>query len=91
MSDRTVALIADDHIPGLWRVRYPNGELSIRLNRSRASDLALALRQNGPARRKATEKPNRVPAISGSASHATHAATDATGSRAPPRGGGVPR
>jgi hypothetical protein len=51
MSDRSIALIPDDKYPGLWHVRYPDGELSIRLNHTRAAELAYALRQNGPARR----------------------------------------
>jgi hypothetical protein len=52
-SARTpIAVIVPDSVyPGVYRIRWPSGELSDMVNLSRAKDAALAICERGPPRR----------------------------------------
>jgi hypothetical protein len=91
MSDRTIALIPDSQYPGTWRIKTPDGVLSVRLNSSRAVNLAHALRNQPRARREAREKANPRAGYRGRAELRNSAATDATALQTPPVRRGVPR
>ena len=47
-----IALVVPDSVyPGMYRIRWPSGELSDMVNLSRAKDAALAICERGPPRR----------------------------------------
>jgi hypothetical protein len=37
------SIIPDEKYPGMWRVKYPDGQLSDMVNRTRAKDAAMVL------------------------------------------------
>jgi hypothetical protein len=44
-----IAIIPDDRYPHMWRIRFPDGSLSDRLNHQRAAEVAYAYRRKGAA------------------------------------------
>jgi hypothetical protein len=44
-------VVSESVYPGMYRIRWPSGELSDMVNLSRAKDAALAICERGPPRR----------------------------------------
>jgi hypothetical protein len=92
MSERQhISIVPDDRFLGMWRIRWPDGSLSDRLNQQRAADAAYVARCGARTPRKPTEKPNRVQARSALADRGNCTATHATALQTPPVRRGVPR
>jgi hypothetical protein len=59
---RTAVVIADTKYPNMWRVRYPSGEISDMVNRTRATDEARTFNQlDAEARKGRPQRRRRQP------------------------------